>query len=122
MRCVAAVPYLPDLIAVVHEWCRVACRAAVLVFASLVADGISASRHSGSSAKPPPATTSRLPDPNADLGIVDRIARTFDHLGLRVDRIERRAFPDPFEAEAKAANEHVLTYGCADQLRTAPAG
>lgn len=115
--CVAAIPYLRDLAAAVHEWRRVARPHAVLVFTTPAADGIPALRLIREAAA---QHELELPDPHADLGTIDRIAQTVEDLRLRVDRIERHSYPDQLETDPKTAYEYVLNYGFADQLRTAP--
>jgi hypothetical protein len=60
-----------------------------------------------------------LPD-HASLGTTDQIVDTLGNLGLLLRQVEERTFPDSLEADPRAAYDHWLEYGFADQLRNAP--
>ncbi|MCA1671276.1 MAG: class I SAM-dependent methyltransferase [Actinobacteria bacterium] len=115
--CVAAIPYLPDLSAAVHQWRRVTRSAGALVFTTPAADGIAVNRLLRHAAAQHGLA---VPDPHADLGTPERVTARAQQLGLAVERIDQQSFPDPVGDDPQAAFNKVLDYGFAEPLRAAP--
>ena len=115
LLCVAATPYLPDLDHAVAEWRRVTRRGGALVFTTPAEDGITVFRLLRHAAAEHGV---QLASPDAGLDSPQHITTRAHALALAVETVQRQTFPEPLDADPRAAFDHILGYGFADPLRT----
>jgi ubiquinone/menaquinone biosynthesis C-methylase UbiE len=113
--CVAAIPYLPDLDRAVAEWRRVTRHGGGLVFTTPAKDGIPVLRLLRHAAA---EHGLQVTSPDADLDSPQHITTRAHDLALAVETVQRQTFPEPLDADPRAAFDHILGYGFADPLRT----